>query len=67
MNRSKNNKPFGKSLINPKPTQKELGAMSNIDGIGHNMSMDDGQQNAPPLNQVRKASKIGRRSQTTHE
>lgn len=67
MNRSKNSKPFGKSLINPKPTQKELGIMNNIDGIGHNMSMDDGQQHVAPLDQARKASKIGRRSQTTHE
>lgn len=67
MNRSKNTKPFGKSLINPRPTQKELGVIGNVDGIGHNMSMDDGQQPIHPLDQARKSSKIGRRSQTTHE
>ena len=67
MNRSKNTKPFGKSLINPRPTQKELGVIGNVDAIGHNMSMDDGQQPIHPLDQARKSSKIGRRSQTTHE
>jgi hypothetical protein len=42
MGRSKNMKQFGKSLINPKHTQKESGAMGNIESMCHNMSMDDG-------------------------
>jgi hypothetical protein len=41
--------------------------MANMDGMGHNMSMDDGQHLVPPLDQARKINKIGRRSQTTHE
>mgnify|MGYP000857545033 CR=1 FL=1 len=41
--------------------------MGNIESMCHNMSMDDGQQLVPPLDQSRKMSKIGRRSQTTHE